>query len=218
MNCEETRPLLSCFYDGELGAAERERVATHLELCPNCAGELAALAQLHRKSQLLRSPEPPADLWDRIAQRLAAGRVTVPARPGVANKRRFVLIAGVLAASLVIGLLGLTVMRRGRSNPDSGVAAPATSGAADVVMVNLASLGPEDRRLVESQVTCAAEGCDVRLGADGPPVRVVLRDTPVLCCSHECELWVRAHPEEAIAKARLLVHRHETRSGAGKAP
>jgi hypothetical protein len=123
-----------------------------------------------------------------------------------------------LAASLVVGLLASTFVRRGRSDLASGVEVPAASGASDAVMVNLSLLGPEDRRLAESQETCAADGCDVQLGAEGPPVKVVLRDMPVLCCSHECELWVRAHPKEAIAKARMLVHRHETRSGASTAP
>jgi hypothetical protein len=218
MNCEETRRLLSCFHDGELEAAEREQIAAHVEICSNCADELAALAQLDRKSQLLRSLEPPPDLWDRIAQQLSADRVSMAAHTGVAKRRRFVLITGMLAASLVVGLLASTFVRRGRSDLASGVEAPAASSVAEAVMVNLSLLGPEDHRLAESQETCAADGCDVQLGAEGPPVKVVLRDMPVLCCSQECERWVRAHPEEAIAKARLLVHRHETRSGASTAP
>jgi hypothetical protein len=218
MNCEETRNLLSSFLDGEVSAAERDGVATHVERCKSCAGELAGLAELDRKSRLLHTHEPPVDLWDRIAKQLAAGRFWAAAPFGVATRRRFVLAGGALAASLVIGLLASTFVRRRNLKAAPDGQGPPGSNADDVVLVNLSLLTPEDRHMAESQETCAAEGCNRQLGSVGRPFKVMVKDTPVFCCCHECELRAQAHPQEAIAKHNMLVARHQTRIGAGAAP
>ncbi len=210
MNCDEAKSRLNSFYDGELNGAEQELVAQHVEQCPSCAAELAALARLDRTSRQLRALEPPSELWDRIAKQLASGGSNSIERGPVVTRRRFVLAAGVLAASAVGGLFASSLIRRRRADVAPGIQ-PLSGGAVsvDTILVNLSLLAPDDRRLVEAQETCAAEGCDVRLGADGQPVKIVLRDTPVFCCSHECESWVRAHPDAAVAKAQTLVHRHQ---------
>src|SRR5580704_3024525 len=72
MDCEQVESLLGRFYDGEVNAAERDLIATHVERCQACASEVEALAQLDRSSRKLRCLEPPPDVWDRIAERLAA--------------------------------------------------------------------------------------------------------------------------------------------------
>jgi Putative zinc-finger len=218
MNCEETKSLLSSFFDGELSAAERDGVAAHVEHCQTCASELAGLAELDRKSRLLHAQEPPADLWDRLAKQLAASRVRAAAPFGIATRRRFVLAGGALAASLVVGLLASTFVRRRNMNVAPDAEEPAGPNADDVVRINLTLLTPEDRQLAESQETCAREGCDMQLGSGGQPHKFMVKDTPVFCCSRECELWARAHPQVAVAKHNMLVARHQARIGAGAAP
>jgi hypothetical protein len=76
------------------------------------------------------------------------------------------------------------------------------------VAFNLAKLGPEDQRLAKSQSLCAAQGCDNQLGADGPPVRVVVDSKHLFCCGPECERWVLAHPREALARVSRLEQTH----------
>jgi hypothetical protein len=213
MDCEQVESLLGRFYDGEVNAAERDLIATHVERCQACASEVEALAQLDRSSRKLRCLEPPPDVWDRIAERLAANSPGQSKPRAVVGRRRFVLVGGVVAASVAGGVLASVLVQRSSTEVPQGGAAktrPAVSGPVDLVLVNLALLGAEDRQLAELQEVCAAGGCDVRLGAEGRPVKIALQDSPVFCCSHECELWARAHPGEALAKARTLVHRHQT--------
>jgi hypothetical protein len=224
MNCDEAKGRLNSLYDGELSGSERELVAQHVEHCPGCAGELAALAQLDRASRQLRALEPPPELWDRIAEQLASGRARPVERGRVVTRRRFVLAAGIVAASAVGGLLGSSLVRRRRADGTPGIQQLSGGvGSIDTILVNLSLLPPDDRRLAEAQETCAADNCEMRLGTEGQPLKIVLRDTPVFCCSHECESWVRAHPDAAVAKARTLVQQHrpghnqQNRSG-GAAP
>lgn len=49
--CMEITKDLELFHDGELPEDRRETVASHLENCPNCARELAVLAQLSQQIQ-----------------------------------------------------------------------------------------------------------------------------------------------------------------------
>lgn len=43
--CRELRPHLSAFIDGETEAALSRRIARHLEACPDCAEDVAALRE-----------------------------------------------------------------------------------------------------------------------------------------------------------------------------
>jgi mycothiol system anti-sigma-R factor len=46
MRCEEIRPRLDAYIDGELAEAERAVLRDHLADCPECGPEAAALARL----------------------------------------------------------------------------------------------------------------------------------------------------------------------------
>jgi anti-sigma factor RsiW len=218
MNCEKAKSLLGWYYDGELNADERDLVAGHVEHCQDCASELAALGQLDCNARQMRCPEPPVELWDRIAQRLAAPGASraVPAASGagrqtLVTRRRFAFVA----VSVVGGLLTTLLVRprnqiRPRDPSAPGVGEePGASGVSAQVLMNLATLDPADRRVAESQQTCAADDCSFRLGTNGPPVKLVLQGTPVFCCCPECELWARAHPRETLAKVETLRHQHQ---------
>lgn len=45
MTCERIEGLLSAYLEGELGAAERAEMESHLAACPACAGILAGLRE-----------------------------------------------------------------------------------------------------------------------------------------------------------------------------
>jgi hypothetical protein len=204
---------LGWFHDGELDALARKLVAEHLERCPDCAAELAGLVELDRSSRLLTAPTPPADLWDRLAERLAAQNAGMISQNRTIARRRFLAAASVLAASAAAALV--TFRLRRQIIPADGTGAPVIQDArstSDPILVNLALLTPEDRRLVDSQQTCAAGGCDARLGTGGRPLKLVFQDQPVFLCCEQCQQWARAHPTETLAKLHTLEQQHE-RSG-----
>jgi hypothetical protein len=213
MNCDKAKCLLGWFHDGELDAPTRKLVAEHLERCPDCAVALADITELDRTSRLLGAPIPPTHLWDRIASQLAAQSTGTARRDRSIIRRRFLMAAGALAASIV-GSLVTYGIKRGRTvdGGTGGPVMPNTGSQSDPIFINLATLSPEDRRLVESQGTCAAGGCDARLGAGGRPLKLVLQDQPVFLCCKECQQWARDHPAETLAKLHTLEQQHE-RSG-----
>jgi anti-sigma factor (TIGR02949 family) len=65
MQCDEVRPRLDAYLDGELPETERATLRGHLQGCPDCGPEAAALellrddirrfAPVHRAPEALRS-------------------------------------------------------------------------------------------------------------------------------------------------------------------
>lgn len=83
MNCEDLRDLFSPYLDGQLTAAEADRLAAHLRTCPSCREELAALRFTSGLVSALPQAPLPADLAPRVVahaspslwrERLAAAR------------------------------------------------------------------------------------------------------------------------------------------------
>jgi hypothetical protein len=205
MNCDKVKSLLHWFYDGELDDRERGQVSQHVERCPECAAELAALKEWDRVDVRPALVEPPADLWERIAGRLAQGEVR--SRQRIVSRRRMLWAAGVLVAIGMGGLLSYGRGRRGRTT-DIATQTPAAPDQADLILINMALLSPEERGLVERQKICAAQQCTERLGADGHLVKLVLQDEPVFCCCPECAQWAKTHPAQTLAKVHTLELRH----------
>src|SRR6478672_4885580 len=77
MNCEEIRPLLSAYYDGEATPDERSRVERHLTGCEDCRHVLAEYRAIGGGMRALPVPVPPAglrrDVW-RTIEAQGAGR------------------------------------------------------------------------------------------------------------------------------------------------
>jgi hypothetical protein len=84
--------------------------------------------------------------------------------------------------------------------------APAPTRPVDVedeIRVNLARLGPEDRRLAEQQKYCPMmEG--VRLGAMGPPRKVTVKGVSVFVCCENCARAAHDDPETAGTRIKEL--------------
>ncbi len=214
MKCDTVKNLLGWFHDGELSSTERSAVRAHLNGCAACTNALAALSQLDRASQLLSTLEPPADLWERLARKLPPHDLSsARAARGLGSRLRTLAAAAAALALLTSGLLGYRMVRQRTPNLDAQAASTdrrdtAQTGPERAVAANFAKLSPEDQRLALSQRLCASGECGNQLGADGPPVRLVLQDQHIFCCCAECERWALAHPTAALAKARQLVQAH----------
>jgi hypothetical protein len=79
---------LSEYLDGELTAAERNALERHLAACPSCSTTLAELTRVVMRARALPASQPPQDLWDGIAERIAAEYASPPAIPAPPSRRR----------------------------------------------------------------------------------------------------------------------------------
>src|SRR3990172_4066395 len=91
--------VLEAERNGQGDAAAREALATHLERCPGCASELAALRRTLARLAEHQPSEPPPDYWPALRARV---RNTLAAEP---SPRRLPLLprlawGGVAAAAL----------------------------------------------------------------------------------------------------------------------
>ena len=80
-----TDETLNDYVERELSPAEHVRVATHLDTCADCALVVADIQQIVREAAALGPLEPPAHVWQNIAQSLAQSqgdsRQSAGARP-----------------------------------------------------------------------------------------------------------------------------------------
>lgn len=109
--CERIGPLLDAYHDGELGRLRRWRLQRHLDGCPGCREELAALAGVGSWVRKATEAAPPPDVWSEIRWRLPArGSRAAPAarrglRPGRAGFGFPALGAGVVASAIALLVL-----------------------------------------------------------------------------------------------------------------
>jgi hypothetical protein len=93
--------------DGELDAAARRAAMEHVAGCQRCSRDLSLLTEIGAAGREMRHPSPPRDLLDDVLRdRVAGGRVILPAVPPAPRSRRRVLPAAA-AAVLVAGVAGL---------------------------------------------------------------------------------------------------------------
>ncbi|HEX7177068.1 MAG TPA: zf-HC2 domain-containing protein [Pyrinomonadaceae bacterium] len=144
MNCEESRPLLEEYFDGELAGAAAARVAAHLASCGSCA---ALYESLGREQEFYRVAEPEAataaNLWAGVSARLegerGGGRAarlwrTVRGRAAFAafGAPRFspALTAAAVLTAVVLTAGVMTYLNAGRQ-PQPETASVARQGAAE---------------------------------------------------------------------------------------
>jgi hypothetical protein len=73
-----------------------------------------------------------------------------------------------------------------------------TASQDDDIQAALAKLNPEDRKLAEAQKFCAVQTKN-RLGVMGTPVKVMIKDQPVLLCCKGCVAKAQANPDKTLA-------------------
>jgi anti-sigma factor (TIGR02949 family) len=102
MECDEVRPRLDPYIDGEIPAEERGEVARHVASCPLCRGESEALLRLR---DAIRGQAPhyaaPEELRSRI--RFDLRRVAPETAPAPARASRWLAYAASVLLSLAIG-------------------------------------------------------------------------------------------------------------------
>lgn len=98
MQCDEVRPRLDAYIDGELGEADCARLVAHLADCPECGPEAEALGRLRdgirRSAPIYRAPEALRS-HIRLALRAeaAASASTARAAPGWLAYAASILVA-----------------------------------------------------------------------------------------------------------------------------
>jgi uncharacterized protein (TIGR03000 family) len=75
------------------------------------------------------------------------------------------------------------------------------------IKANLASLDPEDQKLAEAQKFCAVQN-GIRLGAMGVPVKVMVKDQPVLLCCEGCVERAKNKPDQVLENLQKLKAHH----------
>lgn len=122
MTCSEVREQLSAYYDGELAEPLREAVAEHLEQCARCRAEITGFRKLSELTAELRTPEPPAEMWQLLERQLDTGAKPVATRY---VPWRVVTIAAVLLVGASLSLLWWSMGREesGHAEQDRSMAA-----------------------------------------------------------------------------------------------
>jgi hypothetical protein len=110
MSCDQIQELLSRFHDGEVTRSERARVEIHLGTCPECAGELAAIAEVSEMIHVADEPPASANLWQSVA-RVLEHRRRLPSRWFVGGFARL----GVAAVLCLAAVGGAWLLFRARS-------------------------------------------------------------------------------------------------------
>jgi len=77
MQCDDVKPLLSGYIDGELDEKDRDAVEKHLAACDGCRTEYEKLRDLVEVTSEMRFIEPAKEVWDdywsRVYNRLERG-------------------------------------------------------------------------------------------------------------------------------------------------
>jgi hypothetical protein len=115
MRCRRVQRLLPDYLGDELSTRERERVEGHLEACPDCRAELAALQGAWTGLAQQPLPQKAGEFWDGftadVMQEIRKRR-PVPAekRPPLLVPWRVLLPAGGAIAAVIAGVIALKVV------------------------------------------------------------------------------------------------------------
>lgn len=132
---------LSDYMDGELTAAERAEVETHLADCPECAATLDELRTVVREAGTLPELPPEGDLWPGIEARLTPRGTRTAGDPAaadpdvvpIARARRVVMtVPQLIAAAIALVLFSASAVWMavgGSAEPGSSPVATAPQSA-----------------------------------------------------------------------------------------
>jgi anti-sigma factor RsiW len=122
--------LLSAYFEGDLGLAERRAVDVHLRSCLRCAKIVRDIEGIRSDAASLPEMEPSRDLWAGIAARIEAPVIELAARQaGVAVPRRRTWQMAAAAVVLMAVSSGVTYLAIGSGQRAAGsVETAATPG------------------------------------------------------------------------------------------
>jgi mycothiol system anti-sigma-R factor len=113
MQCEEARPRLDAYLDGELAEPERMRLRDHLDSCPDCRPELAALERL-REDIRRSAPDYRAPEALRSHIRLALRREAAASAPMAPRAPGWLAYAASLLLAVAVGSGGTWLLTNDR--------------------------------------------------------------------------------------------------------
>jgi len=104
MMCSEVRKHLSTYYDSELAAPLRAKIVEHIGGCLACHAELDGFRELSELSAQLRSPTPPAGMWEDLERQLDTRKLPT-SFSSQRVPRRVAVLAVILLVAAAIGLI-----------------------------------------------------------------------------------------------------------------
>lgn len=120
MTCTEARRAVQERVDGALPEPARRALDDHLTACPACRTLAADLVRIAEVARALGPEAPPAAVWERLAERLAAERAPEVAATGRGPLRRAAPWLAVAAMLVVAAGAGLFVWMRHETSATSG--------------------------------------------------------------------------------------------------
>ena len=133
LTCEHVDTVLSAWFEGDLGDAERRAVDAHLRECLRCASLVRDLEVIRREAEKLPAMAPSRDLWEGIAARIEAPVIELKPRQAPQAPRRNwqVAAAAVVLMAVSSGVTYLFATRDGgRGTGDVQSAATSTADSA----------------------------------------------------------------------------------------
>jgi anti-sigma factor RsiW len=104
MDCTQCAEELTAFLDGELSAADAERIKSHLRTCIPCSEEARSLQEVgdfvESNSRVL---DPRPESWNMVRARIYRETPESDSRGWAIHRWRFAMAALALLAALVIG-------------------------------------------------------------------------------------------------------------------
>jgi len=116
ISCDDARPLVPSYLDGELSEAQASPLRAHLLDCPACREVAKEGKSLRRWFEAVPDPIPvPAGFAARVARRAFAGDpgLLVPEPPAIRQRRPllpFLLVASAVAAAVLL-VLAVAIQR-----------------------------------------------------------------------------------------------------------
>ena len=117
MKCEEARPGLEAYLDGELDRAAVDEIEAHLSTCAACRAELAALEQLRTALRSASRHRAPAELRARLADVAHSPVAEAPSRGALRGS--WWAMAATLLLGMVLGGVFMGWRGGGRDTADA---------------------------------------------------------------------------------------------------
>jgi anti-sigma factor RsiW len=124
---EEWTDRLSELLDGELAAAERAAVESHLEECQACARIFQELLEVVERASRMEDRPPQGDLWPDIERRIRSSRLGPRLHPQAAaerGRRLRVSVPQLIAASIALVTLSAGTVWLALGRPGGTMAPP----------------------------------------------------------------------------------------------
>lgn len=115
MNCKQASRLIDLAVDGLATDEQLQQLEFHMMGCSRCRSSFQMTMDISRITRTLSSPPPPADLEDRIRQRLSAESSEASSGRAALYHR---LAYGVPVAAALLLVFGLSTIQPGPSNSE----------------------------------------------------------------------------------------------------